>query len=300
MPGVLYCRILAIQQPMLVKTRRLIDGTQSLWSASYFCYKQINLNMTTNYFSNLKQAIVLIACSIFYHLPLSAQKLAPAAGFQHELALDFSMPLHGFYGSSILYKQQIGTPKIKNWQKNQALRGMIGLYREDIATSGRHFIGDSITLANSFDGRNKGAFLHIGFEVQASKKRFRLYGGGDLGYRYINSKSHSSYEYTKNGTIVDAYTAEGVSNSNIPQVSVFGGANYFFTRHLSIGIEISVPVAIEFTSSETVVSNNPAPRSDNYLNVAVGGDYRPRLLYLSWHFGNEKRKADTPPSTLLP
>lgn len=247
--------------------------------------------MASNYIFYPKRAMLLLAACFLSIITLSAQTKPPHAGFKKELGVDLSMPLHGYWGTAIVYKHWIGSPKTGKWQKRQALRGMVGLYQKDFDGTNQWFQADSVRT-HTYNGQNQGLLLHAGWEIQVTKKRFRVYGGGDLGLRYIKSTTNSLHELSRNGSVLDTYTTTSESKSSIPQVSVFGGANYFLTKHLSLGVELSLPVALELESSVTLTNGLPQHYSNTTL--AVGGDYFPRLLYLSWHFDSGQVSAATP------
>jgi hypothetical protein len=207
---------------------------------------------------------MLLLTTLFLTDLLPAQVEKTPQNFRQEIGLDLSMPLHQYWGTSMLYKYHIGQPRIKKWQKRLVIRGLAGFYKYENAALAEYTRGDSAVILN-IDGQQRGAFVHGGFELQFTRKKFRAYFGGDVGFEYIRGKSQNRYEIKENGISLAPYDTETISTRTIPQVSVLGGINYFLTRRLSLGLEINIPFAIDIESSRTKSQNT----DNQYRNWAA-------------------------------
>mgnify|MGYP000936515294 CR=1 FL=1 len=234
----------------------------------------------------LKSALLLLTLFTTDLLRAQTEKISP--NFRQEIGLDLSMPLHEYWGTSIVYKYHIGQPRFKKWQKRQAIRGLAGFYKHQNAALAEYARGDSAVILN-IDGQERGAFIHGGWELQFTRKKLRFYFGGDVGFEYIHADYQNRYEIKENGISLTPYNTKTVSTRTIPKASAFGGINYFLTRRLSLGIEINMPFAIDIESSRTTGQHTDS-KYDNTV-MEFGGDYFPRMIYISWHFGESPKES---------
>lgn len=224
-------------------------------------------------------------CICFFGLTTpgaSQQQATPAAnGFSNEIGLDFASFLHGNQGVGIIYKKRIGQTHIAKWQKRNAFRVLAGFYRYDTDNAISIIHNDSTFNTNS-SGRGDWYLINAGWERQLTKSKFRFYFGADAGYGYNSYKSDNHTDITANGVPVGSDFYNGEVTTHRVEIVPFAGCNYFFFSRFSAGLELHIPVAMEFSNSR-IIRNGEVNLEDDNTIFSSGNDW-PRLLYLSYHF----------------
>lgn len=232
--------------------------------------------------SFLQTTALLCICFLGSATPGIAQQAAPASNdFSNETGLDFAAFLHGNQGVSIIYKKQIGQTHIEKWQKRNAFRVLAGWYRYDTGNRYTYLRNDS-TFATSSSGEGNRYFANAGWERQLTKNKFRFYFGADAGYGYNFYKSDNHTDIAVNGAAAGSDFYNGEVTTHRIEIAAFAGCNYFFFPRFSAGLELHVPVALEFSDSKIIRNGEVRIVNDNTI-FSSGNDW-PRLLYLSYHF----------------
>ncbi|HRI58768.1 MAG TPA: hypothetical protein PK228_03570 [Saprospiraceae bacterium] len=218
---------------------------------------------------------------------IAQQEVTPASnGFIHEIGVDFAPFLRGQQGVSLLYKHEAGQAKVGHWQKRNAVRILAGFYQEEINTDGLPYQKGDTTFVQYSTGDENTLFVNIGIERQFAQNKLRFYAGGDIGYRGSIYKPDTRIEITINGNTFPHDSFSGKVNTRTLEASAFGGFNFFFLPQFSIGLELNYSLGIEFSSAKII--RNGEETSPNEQTTFVGSADFPRLLYLSYHFGNQK------------
>lgn len=239
--------------------------------------------------SGLRPTILsVIIGAVFCTSQVTAQQTAAAAEnlFSNEIGLDLSPFLRGQQGGSLLYKHEAGLMKVGQWQKQNAVRILAGYYREEIVGDGLPYLRGDTTFHRYSAGDQHTVFVSIGVERQLTKNKLRFYFGGDIGYRGSVYKPDTRIEITINGITFPYDSYSGQVNTRALEASALGGCNFFFLPRFSIGLELNYSLGIEFSSAKTTRSGEST--SPNEQTTLVGSADLPRLLYLSYHFGNQK------------
>lgn len=196
-----------------------------------------------------------------------------------------------YKGISLLLK----TSAFKNSGSQPTWRLLGGYYQEKLSPSPFGYRrGDTLTHKDYTHAMKYNYFVYAGLEFQKNKKRWRFYMGPDVGYRY----SFSHLDHINTTTVFGAdtilktetYRTKGVTHS--PRITIFGGTQFFFTPHLSLGLELNVDAGVEFVRIWSDIEDTKS--YSNHWNFNY--DFRLfRLFYLSYHFGREQEMmpADT-------
>lgn len=246
-------------------------------------------NFTTNHYKTLVAGF----CLVIMATQASAQKLYNS--YYREISVDLFRPLLPANGAVILYRQHIGKVNAKKWVTQDAIRGMVSLYSGKIYDT---TVIPSFTMTDTLEllttiGNKQGIGVYGGWERQFVKRRTRYYYGADLGF--IFQKSHTDGETSKRvaGSVVSVIPSKWESKNFIPQVSGFVGMNYFISRHLSIGLEVSMALAVDISRSKLLNAQGQVSEDENTV-IDMGRNNSMPMVYVGWHFGKTPAAPDVP------
>lgn len=204
-----------------------------------------------------------------------------------EIGLDAMTPIRYDLGVSLLLKTRVTdqpSPS-KKWVKSGSLRLLTTFYNDtrEQKKIDLFFRGVDSVKYDLDTTKTVSSTVAVGYERQFYKKRVRFSFGGDLQFSY-NKENRRSTEYFETGNMTypgDITTFQ--SKQYRTGISVLAGFNYYFTRHLSVGTEIHLPLLIGLDQDEYRNLTKGFRSSSPTVRVDLYGRW-PRLLYLGLHF----------------
>lgn len=215
---------------------------------------------------------------------ITAQNARPF--FTNEIGLDLVHWAQGRPGITLLVKQALGQPKDLPWQNRSAIRLLGGYYRETISLYDFPIRkGDTLTQIFYTDPVKRHYFGYAGWEYQLTEGRWRMYFGGDAGYRYTahtaDRRSQTILQSTGELLGTDVYQSKVLTHSI--KLGVFAGVQFFFAARWSAGVELNMEGGPEFIKTSSIragVETGSNKQTTFVLDARFG-----RLLYVSYHFG---------------
>ena len=227
---------------------------------------------------------------LFITLTVKGQASTSGSGTnleKFEIGLDAMAPIRYDLGVSLLLKTRVTDQpsQTKKWVKSSSFRMLTTFYNDtrECKKIDIFFRGVDSIKYDLDTSKTVSSTVAVGYERQLYKKRVRVSFGGDLQFRY-NKENRRSTDYFETGNMTypgDMTTFQ--SKQYRTGISVFAGFNYYFTKYLSLGTEIHLPILVGLDRSD---SRNLTKGYRSISTIFRGELYEPwpRLLYLGLHF----------------
>lgn len=221
---------------------------------------------------------------------LSAQQNFPL--FQHELGIDLWQWAESRPGATITWKYAPGAAADKPWQNRLAFRLSGGFDRENAATNAVPMVhGDSLIQRLSSDPLKRRYFGFVGLEAQLTRRRWRFFFGGELGYRnnFYTADVEKRISHRLTGEVFSSYLYQSEIRTHEARAVALGGVQFFFGRHWSIGVDLGLEGGVDFINGKTLRQGQVDLSNDSVSFVFE--TQLIRQVQLSYHFGPAKIKS---------
>ena len=233
--------------------------------------------------------LLLFAFFLHFGALLSAQQSFPL--YKQELGIDLWQWAGQRPGATLLWKYARAAASDRPWQNRLAFRLSGGFDREKVAAAAVPRVhGDSLIQYLSTDPLKRRYFGFAGLEAQLTRGRWRFFYGGELGYRnnFYTAEVEQRISHRVTGELFSSLQYRNEIRTHEARAAAFGGVQFFFGKHWSIGTEIGLESGVDFSNTKT---RRPGQADRSNDSVTFVFDMQPiRQVYVSYHFGQPNAK----------